>query len=361
MNRLDIENLLTQLSPFEQDLKYYYEKNGPQLSEADYLRLLKQHPVIPHDLAESFRLKDFLFSRPAVRKRSHIYTEDEYFHDFEDICIHKHQCYSPDFVHSHSFIEIAYVYAGTCEQTFLFTDKPAEHLRQQTGTLCILPPNLKHSIAVYDESVVLNILIRTSAMKQAITNLVADNHVLFEFFLYTLYENTNPSYLIFDTKQDVTIRELFANMMTEFCNNRTYSQRSLLLMTGLLFTWLQGEYSDKIRFAHSTSSGIAYIPRVLNIIHAEYATITVRELAARCAVSTSYLERIFRQNTQTTLRQTIQNVRMEKACELLSTTALPVQQIGENVGYHDVTQFIRIFKQYFHTTPLQYRKQLNRH
>ena len=47
-----------------------------------------------------------------------------------------------------------------------------------------------------------------------------------------------------------------------------------------------------------------------------------------------------------TLADTIQQVRVRKACELLRSTRLSVQEIAEQVGYQDVTYFIRMFKKH---------------
>lgn len=57
-----------------------------------------------------------------------------------------------------------------------------------------------------------------------------------------------------------------------------------------------------------------------------------------------------------TLADTIQQVRVRKACELLRSTRLSVQEIAEQVGYQDVTYFIRMFKKHEQVTPLKYRK-----
>ena len=49
-------------------------------------------------------------------------------------------------------------------------------------------------------------------------------------------------------------------------------------------------------------------------------------------------------------------LRVERAKELLSSTALTIREISAQVGYYDPGSFIRRFKQVTGETPLQYRR-----
>lgn len=48
-------------------------------------------------------------------------------------------------------------------------------------------------------------------------------------------------------------------------------------------------------------------------------------------------------------------MRMEKACEFLSKTDLPVKEISEWMGYEYQSHFTKQFKPYMHMSPSQYR------
>ena len=47
---------------------------------------------------------------------------------------------------------------------------------------------------------------------------------------------------------------------------------------------------------------------------------------------------------------------MERAASLLRTTTLPVNVISITVGYPDQLAFSKIFKQYYGTSPSEFRK-----
>ncbi|WP_458785134.1 helix-turn-helix domain-containing protein [Vallitalea sediminicola] len=50
------------------------------------------------------------------------------------------------------------------------------------------------------------------------------------------------------------------------------------------------------------------------------------------------------------------SLKIEKAKDLLVSTKMTINQIAEEVGYNNVTSFIRRFKQLIGTTPGRYRK-----
>ena len=57
-----------------------------------------------------------------------------------------------------------------------------------------------------------------------------------------------------------------------------------------------------------------------------------------------------------TLREYVQNVRIEKSCELLEDSDLRVVEIARRVGYEDIKFFNQIFKRRMQISPREYRK-----
>ena len=336
MNISEIKSALAEYTKPERQFRTVYEQTGHPITEARLRKMLRDDGKEIH--------------------QSQDYSDEEWFQNGENILVCKHARYSPVSVHTHSFIEVSYMLSGSCEEVVEFPSGTKEQLTLKQGDLFIIPPKLKHSVSVFDDSILINILIRTSIMKNTLTSLIAGNQALFHFFLYTLYENENPNYLLFQTAEDESIAEPVLHMMEESLNPDSYSQQSLLFLTGMLFTNLQRKYSDRIRFSQMTSAGITYVPQILNYVQQHYQTVTVEELAKHFAVSTSWLSRVFHKNAKMTIGDAIQQVRVQKSCELLQFTRLSVQEIAEQAGYQDVTYFIRMFKKHKQMTPLQYRK-----
>ena len=50
-------------------------------------------------------------------------------------------------------------------------------------------------------------------------------------------------------------------------------------------------------------------------------------------------------------------LRLNKACEALIQSTAPIAEIARQVGFTNLSNFNRQFKQRYHMTPNQYRKQ----
>jgi len=72
-----------------------------------------------------------------------------------------------------------------------------------------------------------------------------------------------------------------------------------------------------------------------------------------------YLIHLFKKATGFTITEYIIQQRIIKACEMLKT-GLPVQQVGETVGFNNNSHFIRTFKKLVGLPPKQYTQQFNR-
>jgi AraC family transcriptional regulator, L-rhamnose operon transcriptional activator RhaR len=85
--------------------------------------------------------------------------------------------------------------------------------------------------------------------------------------------------------------------------------------------------------------------------------ITLRDVADHSHISSSHLHKLLKQVTGSTFTYYLQNLRVKKSCELLTTSSMTVQSIAEAVGYRDMKFFHRLFRERMGTTPNEYRKQ----
>lgn len=357
MNRAELIEWLRTYTPFELEFRKLYEIYNTDIPDTEFRRIVDKYGNENNRAGEeSFRNIDAAVPVDG-KQMTDRFSDVLWLGAADNVSVRKHPRFFPENRHSHSFVELAYVVEGQCTQTFFFSgsDK-TEKVTMRKGSLCIITPGIEHSIGVFDDSIVINILVRTSTLKRALSDLVAGDHALFEFFNYTLYEEHAQNFMVFDTSGSESISDLIQAIMIELCEEKAYCQKTVFLMLGLLLTYLQRDCSDKIRFSENASSGIGYIPQVLSYIHYNYQEASVESIAEHFHLSRPYLSRLFKEYTGKTIVQVLQQIRLERACELLTETQLPVQNIAENVGYTDVTFFIRMFKKANGATPLQYRK-----
>lgn len=88
--------------------------------------------------------------------------------------------------------------------------------------------------------------------------------------------------------------------------------------------------------------------------------ITVAKVAARFHYSPSYLTAMYRRVFGVGVAEQIIEYRIDRARELLSSTASSVADIAREVGYADPKYFMRVFKRRAGLTPGQYRDALPR-
>ena len=79
--------------------------------------------------------------------------------------------------------------------------------------------------------------------------------------------------------------------------------------------------------------------------------LSLEAVARQFLVSKEHLSRAFKTHTGENFTHYLLKKRMEKAKELILSTDFPIKEIGESVGYNDMSYFHRVFKKYHGTTP----------
>ena len=85
---------------------------------------------------------------------------------------------------------------------------------------------------------------------------------------------------------------------------------------------------------------------------------SVKEVAAAVHTSTSHLRRLFWQIRRTSPKNAFQRIRLEKAQELMSRTALTLEEVSRRCGYASASHFCREYQARHHFTPTYWRKKL---
>ncbi len=132
--------------------------------------------------------------------------------------------------------------------------------------------------------------------------------------------------------------------------------RSLLLHFFVLL--LNDSLFSAIRESHLAPVLPDEIQTVLSYIDSHFTEpIRIRDLAALCYLSETYLIDFFHQQTGTTLVEYITKARIREACRLLTFTDLSITEIAYGSGFRNLSNFNRYFKKATGVTPSSYRKQ----
>ena len=93
-----------------------------------------------------------------------------------------------------------------------------------------------------------------------------------------------------------------------------------------------------------------------DIVDREYGSdLSLDEIARRVASSRRQLQRAYAEIGETTFRDHLTRVRMEKAAELLAARDLTVREVAHRVGYRQPAQFAKAFRRHLGVAPSDFR------
>ena len=87
--------------------------------------------------------------------------------------------------------------------------------------------------------------------------------------------------------------------------------------------------------------------------------ITIRDIAQACACSQSTVCHVFKQYTGKSIKKYIDNLRINQAKRLLSTSDLPINRIAQLCGFSNINYFPTAFKKQIGISPTEHRRQIN--
>lgn len=146
--------------------------------------------------------------------------------------------------------------------------------------------------------------------------------------------------------------------LTQFRDQKLDDVTELQLTAELykLLAFLMKEFPSK---AMSDSSILIqnYIKQVKKIIHTQYGNpLKISEIAKKLNLNRSYLYKIFKEETDYSLKDYLIQIRMEKSADLLTRTTFHISEIANAVGFPDALAFSKAFKKHFGQSPSHYRK-----
>lgn len=139
--------------------------------------------------------------------------------------------------------------------------------------------------------------------------------------------------------------------------NKAYHQKSYvrdLMLTSVLYKVLAFlcQHFPKAHLEH-----IDYVHEIMQYItmHVD-EPIKISELAHHIGIDRSYMTRLFKAQCDCSLKDYINQVKLDEAKRLLKTTDLKIHAIANLVGFNDELYFSRWFTNQTHISASQYRK-----
>jgi AraC-like DNA-binding protein len=131
---------------------------------------------------------------------------------------------------------------------------------------------------------------------------------------------------------------------------------SCLVPTGLL---LYRRYKKNVKPVINLSKLDYRVKLALDHIKSHYLEeISINQVATIANAHPNWLGKQFKKEIRQDIRNYINQLRCEKAAELLAENKLNISQIGYKVGFNNSEYFNQVFRKHYRKSPSQYRKDI---
>lgn len=338
-------------------LKKLFTYTGDELFYKNYYEAKKNH--ILKGFLDQYDPQELRDRKLIVPEIDHYWNptmmDDEMLYlvdDPNDVIISKHNRYTPVFAHKHTFFEMVYVINGQCHQCI-----NGHELNLSSGQLCIIAPLVTHSIGVFDDSIVLNIIVRRKTFENVFYTLLQNSNKITSFVNQSLYLYQQANYLIADTHEDEEILKLILALYDQHEEENLHYD--LVLNTQLMYilSLILQRYEDTIDLPQKPFHGNKTLLDIVSYVEEHFKTISLQEVATHFNYSPSYVSRLIKKETGISFKEITLNIKFDRARGLLETTNKSIEEIASLVGFENSENFYRLFKKTFSMTPGQYRKQ----
>lgn len=270
----------------------------------------------------------------------------------KDIYAFKHLNNLKNNIHIHDCIEIDFVVDGNA---LLFFEK--KQIKLLPGHVCIISPLAKHNIKVENDAFIINVFVRNKVLKN-ILDITNQEFDIISQFIYKIMLNkeSNPNYLLFETKNNQTMEEALKQIILEsHIHQDKYSSK-------IAMAWLKIFIYDVLRNFNSSS---LYFPientyktlyAILKYMEDNYSHISLADLSKEFHYNEAYLSSLIKKTFNTSFSKILTNIKMIHAKTFLINTDMNLDEISLKIGYNSVDHFIRTFTRLNGITPGKYRK-----
>lgn len=259
--------------------------------------------------------------------------------------------------HSHEFIEFVFVSTGTGTHIYRGVEYPIRE-----GDVFVIEPDADHAyvadtgnpLAVY------NILIAPPLLKHELQALSSVASFVDFFYVEPFLRETAQ----FQSRLTLTSHERLDMLLALERISEEYREKKigyrLLVKTRLIemFVFLSRCYGELLHKPMTTNaSSDKTMRRIAEFIRLHHASpLTLAQVSQMCDLSTSAFAAKFKQHIGKTFVEYRNDIRIDIAKKLLSSTDHTILSVSQDVGFDDLSFFNKLFKQSAGMSPGQYRK-----
>ncbi|MCT6890962.1 MAG: helix-turn-helix domain-containing protein [Lactobacillus sp.] len=271
----------------------------------------------------------------------------DYFLGKQAVYISKHNRFAPYPLHGQKFLEINYMFSGSCQQ--IVDEKKIE---LKAGDILLMNVGAQHSIAALGENdILINILFTNQNITFKLLHDIHKNNSLSYKFLadISLGNPLSQNYILFTKDNNSDIKTTMDQMIEEYFLKRHYSNSVVESYLNILLIKIIRHYPMPTKNLINSKQKIIF--NILEDITQNYQTITLTYLSHKYGYNKNYLSNLIKKMTGKNFSSLKTQQRIIKANELLNSTTLPINTIMDTVGLTNKSFFYKKYKEYYHKLP----------
>lgn len=257
--------------------------------------------------------------------------------------------------HVHSWVEINYMYSGSCEQII-----NGKSLILHTGEIILIDCETVHAIGYTGENdIMINLLIPKDYLNNTFLSRLSSDSLISRFFINAMNSKTDhKNYIVFHSSHSRRLPVFMNEFLCEYYSPSINSAEILDNLFSLVVSELVNVFGHDMSKNLDNPGSFSIIP-VLKYMESNYQTSTLEKTADFFNINPNYLTTLLKRQTGHSYKELILMSKMKAAQKLLSGTNLSVRDVAHNVGYDNLTFFYRKFQEFYHCTPNEYRRNKN--
>ena len=249
--------------------------------------------------------------------------------------------------HIHDFIEIVYYMSGKATEII-----DGKSYQMKHGDMVFINPGSTHSFVPEDEAVFVNICFSPETVNDAMLTQENAYSLLSLIAFDEMRCESNFGKISFFGNERRDIEEILTAMISEYkCRKSGW-----ISVMESYFNILITKMMRRCEIGMKTEDVDGMWQELSEYIDKNLSTeLTLSALASKYFYNPSYFSRVFKEKFQMSFVEYVNRKRIAHAMELLSESALSVEDICQRVGFYDRSNFYHAFSKYTGNTPSEYR------
>lgn len=291
---------------------------------------------------------------PYTFERAPKIPKEAFFHD-GNIFINKQQRFSHTPAHTHDFVEINYMYSGSCTQYI-----NGEKLELVENQIIVMDKDIVQEIDyIGEKDILINILVHENYLsKDLLFDQMQSYSIFSEFLLKAIREKTIDHHFLFiDVGENNSIQSLLRMILVEYFTDKHFRQEVIKHYFSIFSYEISRELEKQTRRYTETTID----RKIMDIIHyidLHYHDVSLTTLANQFGYNKNYLSSKIKQELGKGFFDLLNDKRLSVAKTLLKESKKSITDIAYEIGYNDPGYFYKIFKKKYGETPLSYRKKV---